>query len=150
MFHQIAHYTVSILFNAMLGSFFLANDDTLTYLKWKQKSWQEGRKLNSRTEQAKFENQREIGPWMMRGSGRRDIETNLCPIPVSDNLSVIDIISISGQCPHFIAPYLLFLAKSSIFLILTCRLEHIVNIHTLIAKHDNQIKSFVGFNKFSK
>ena len=34
----IAQYTVSIVFNAILGSFIYANDDTLTYLKRKQKT----------------------------------------------------------------------------------------------------------------
>ena len=87
----IGQYTVSIVFNTILGFFIYANDDTLTYLKRKQKTWQEWRKLNSRTEEANYENQQEIGPWMMRGSGRRDIETNHSPRPVSDDVSVIDI-----------------------------------------------------------
>ena len=83
----IAQYTVSIVFNAILGSFIYANDDTLTYLKRKQKNWQDGRNLNK---QASCENQREFGPWM-RESGRRHIETNDSFIPVSNTVFVIDI-----------------------------------------------------------
>ena len=75
----------------MLGYFIYANDDTLTYLKRKQKTWQEGRKLNSLTEEANYENQQKIGQWMMRGFGRRDIGTNHSQRPVSDDVSVIDI-----------------------------------------------------------
>ena len=86
----IAQYTVSIVFNAILGSFIYANDDTLTYLKRKQKNWQDERKLNNRIKQESCEHQMEIGPWM-RGSGRRDIETNHSFRPVSNNVFVIDI-----------------------------------------------------------
>jgi hypothetical protein len=87
----IAQYTVSILFNTILGSFIYANEGMLNYLKRKQKTWQDGRKLNSRTNQASRESQREIGPWMRGGSGGRDIETNHSIRPVSDNVYVIDI-----------------------------------------------------------
>ena len=86
----IAQYTVSIVFNAILGSFIYANDDTLTYLKRKKKTWQDGRKINNRIKQESCENQMEIGPWM-RGSGRRDIETNHSLRPVSNIVYVIDI-----------------------------------------------------------
>ena len=86
----IAQYTVSIVFNAILGSFIYANDDTLIYLKRKKKTWQDGRKINNRIKQESCENQMEIGPWM-RGSGRRDIETNHSLRPVSNTVFVIDL-----------------------------------------------------------
>ena len=86
----IAQYTVSIVFNAILGSFIYANDDTLTYLKRKQKNWQDERKLNNRIKQESYENQMEIGPWMS-GSGRRDIKTNQTLRPHGNTVFVIDI-----------------------------------------------------------
>ena len=49
----ITQYTTSIVFNTTLGSFIYANDDTLTYLKRKQKNWQDERNLNSRIKQEK-------------------------------------------------------------------------------------------------
>jgi hypothetical protein len=86
----IAQYTVSIVFNTILGFFIYDNDDTLTYLKRKKKTWQEGRKLSNRIKVESCETHREIGPWM-RGSGRRDIETNPSFRPVSNNVFFIDI-----------------------------------------------------------
>ena len=80
---------MSIVSNAILGSFIYANDDTLTYLKRKQKNWQDERNLNSRIKQESCEHPMEIGPWM-RGSGKRDIETNHS-LPVSNPVFVIDI-----------------------------------------------------------
>ena len=85
----IAQYTASIVFNTILGSFIYANDDTLTYLKRKQKNWLDGRKLNNRIKQESCEKQRAIGPWM-RGSERRDIETNHSFRQASNNVFVID------------------------------------------------------------
>ena len=86
----IGQYTVSIVFNAILGFFIYANDDTLTYLKRKQKTWQDGRILNNRIKVESYETQREIGPWM-RGSGRRDIKTIPSFRPVTNIVYVIDI-----------------------------------------------------------
>ena len=59
----IVHYTVSIVFNSMLGSFLLTNGDALDYLKQKLKSWIGQQKLKQKTE---------VGPWM-NGSVRRTI-----------------------------------------------------------------------------
>ena len=91
----IAQYTVSVVFNAIvlntiLGSFIYANDNALTYLKRKQKNWQDERKLNNRIKQESYENQMEIGPWMS-GSGRRDIKTNQTLRPHGNTVFVIDI-----------------------------------------------------------
>ena len=89
----VDHYTVSLVFNPILGSFIYSNEDTLAYLKRKKQNWQNGRKLNNRVAPESGGNQMEMGPWM-RGSGTRNAETNFELFelrPVSNAVSIINI-----------------------------------------------------------
>ena len=88
----IVHYSVSIVFNTMLGSFIYANEDTLTYMKLKKKAWHDQQKLNRRTVPGSCENPRVIGPWMSGAEATYiDRERNPSFRPGSGSVFVVDI-----------------------------------------------------------